>query len=76
MTAAITTFEIGQSVHLLPDTYIRTAGTEIYTVLRCNESDSSNPSYVIRSEVDSRQRRALHDRLRPATPTFQDRRTA
>lgn len=67
MSAELQLFKIGQSVRVMPDLHLRTAPTDVYTVLRCNEPDSANPSYVIRSEVDNRQRRENHDRLRSAT---------
>lgn len=69
MSATIQTYRIGQSVRLLPDIHLRSAAGDVYTVLACHESDSADPSYVIRSGVDNRQRRAAHSRLRPADGT-------
>lgn len=61
-------YRIGQSVRVLPDLHLRNAATEVYTVVRCNEPDSDDPSYVIQSGADNRQRREPHSRLRPAAP--------
>lgn len=67
MSADFQLFKVGQSVRVMPDLHLRNTAMDVYTVLRCNEPDSANPSYVIRSEVDNRQRRENHDRLRSAT---------
>lgn len=63
MTIATQLFKIGQSVRILPGLYRLQAGSDVYTVLRCNEPDSSNPSYVIENAVSRGQRRELQSRL-------------
>ncbi len=56
-------FKIGQSVRIMQSPLRKEAILDVYTVLRCNEPDSSNPSYVIENDVDHRQRRESHDQL-------------
>lgn len=65
MSADIHPFEIGQTVRVLPDLHGRVPALDVYTVVRCNEIDGPDPSYVIQSDVDRRQRREPHSRLRP-----------
>lgn len=66
MNVHVQPFKIGQAVRMLPDIHTRDAGAGLYRILRCNEPDSADPSYVIQSEIDQRQRREPHSRLRAA----------
>jgi len=72
MSAPFHPFAIGQNVRILPDLQLRDVAKDVYTVVRCNDTDGPDPSYVIQSEVDRRQRRERHSRLRPvaAEPGF------
>lgn len=67
MTIATQLFRIGQSVRILPGLYQPQTGKDVYTIVRCNEPDSSNPSYVIENAVNRSQRRELQSRLLPVT---------
>lgn len=63
MTTETEPFRVGQSVRILPDFYHRQAVSDVYTVVRCNELDSKNPSYVLESDANHSRRREHHDRL-------------
>lgn len=63
MATNIEPFKIGQSVRILKGLYHMEPVADIYTVLRCNESDSPNPSYVLQNDANQRQRREFHSQL-------------
>lgn len=56
-------FRIGQSVRILKSHHRLETVAEIYTVVRCNELDSPNPSYVLQNDANLRQRRESHNQL-------------
>lgn len=63
MTIMTEPFKIGESVRILNGGVRPETVPEVYTVLRCNEPDSPNPSYVIESALNHRQRREFHNQL-------------
>ncbi|WP_075214015.1 hypothetical protein [Mongoliimonas terrestris] len=67
MTIETEPFRVGQSVRILPGFHQRKAVSDVYRVVRCNELDSKNPSYVLVNDVNHSQRREYHDRLVPIT---------
>lgn len=63
MTTIIEPFRIGQSVRIVSGLHRMESVVEIYTVLRRNETDSPNPSYVLQKDGNQHQRREFHDQL-------------